>query len=75
MVLSDASMYQVSHNAYIKFEQGVDQKELLFHLFSICEKYCFMLKPSPRYYTSGDKQGQVKSYWFKTFSFYSFSII
>lgn len=34
-----------------------------------------MLKPSPRYYNTSDKQEQVKSYWFKTFSFSSFSTI
>lgn len=75
MVLSDASMYRVSHHAYVKFEQGADQKEFLFHLFDMCKKYSFILKPSPRHYTTGDKKGEVKSYWFKTFSFYSFSTI
>lgn len=69
MVLSDASMYRVSHQAYVKF----DQKEFLFHLFDECKEYSFMLKPSPRYYNK--KQEEVKSYWFKTFSFSSFSTI
>lgn len=75
IVLSDASMYRVSKEAYMKFEQGVNQKEFVFHLFNVCKQYCFMIEPSARYYTSGVKQGEVKSYWFKTFSFRSFSII
>ena len=75
IVLSDATMYHVSKNAYIKFEQGVDQKEFLFHLFDMCKDYCFIIEPSIRYHTSVDKCNQAKSYWFKTFSFPSFSII
>lgn len=42
MVLSDATMYRVSKEALVKFEQGADQKEFLFHLFSECKEYCFM---------------------------------
>lgn len=75
IILSDASMYRVSRDAYLKFEQGAHQKEFLLHLFDICKEYCFMTKPSPRYHVSYEKQGQVKSYWFKTFSFSSFSVI
>lgn len=75
IVLSDASMYRVSKHAYLKFEQGVDQKEFLFHLFDVCKEYCFITEPSARYYTSTQKQGEIKSYWFKTFSFTSFSTI
>lgn len=43
MVLSDASMYRVSHDALIKLEQGAKQKDFLFHLFELFEKYCFMI--------------------------------
>lgn len=75
MVLSDATMYRVSREAYVKFEQGAKQREFIFHLFDMFKGYCFMTKPSPRYYTSDEKQGEVKSYWFKTFSFSSFSSV
>lgn len=75
MVLSDATMYRVSHEALVKFEQGADQKEFLFHLFQECKEYCFMTEPGIRKHIHGPKQGEVKSYWFKTFSHTSFSII
>jgi hypothetical protein len=75
MVLSDATMYRVSREAHLKFEQGANQKEFLFHLFDMLKEYCFMLKPSPRHYVSDKSQVEVKSYWFKTFSFSSSSVI
>lgn len=78
MVLSDATMYRVSHEALVKFELHfvrADQKEFLFHLFQECKEYCFMTEPGIRKHIHGAKQGEVKSYWFKTFSHKSFSII
>ena len=78
MVLSDATMYRVSREALVKFEQGgrsPDQKEFLFHLFQECKEYCFMTEPGIRKHIHGTKKGEVKSYWFKTFSHKSFSII
>lgn len=65
MILGDATMYYVSHNTLIKFEQGVKQKEFLFHLFKMFSRYCFMSEPGIRL----EKEKNVKSYWFKTFSF------
>lgn len=59
-------MYHVSKNAYLKFEQGVKQKEFLFHLYDELKDDSFMQRPEVRY-CSG-KQGSIKSYWFKTFS-------
>ena len=64
--------------ALVKFEQGgrsPDQKEFLFHLFQECKEYCFMTEPGIRKHIHGTKQGEVKSYWFKTFSHKSFSVI
>lgn len=75
MILSDATMYRVSRDAMIKFEQGAKQKEFLFHLFSLFEKYCFMTEPGIRVHNNGPNKGQIKSYWFKTFSHISFSAI
>mgnify|MGYP004505146133 CR=1 FL=1 len=79
MVLSDATMYRVSNEALVKFELHfvrADQKEFLFHLFGAeCKEYCFMTEPGIRKHIHGTKQGEVKSYWFKTFSHKSFSII
>jgi hypothetical protein len=69
MILGDATMYRVSREALIKFEQGYKQKEFLFHLFDIFSPYCFMQKPGVRF----QKNGTVKSFWFKTFSFSDFT--
>lgn len=69
MILGDATMYYVSHDALIKFEQGVKQKEFLFHLFDLFSRYCFMSEPGIRF----EKTSSVKSYWFKTFSFPDFT--
>lgn len=69
MILGDATMYYVSREALIKFEQGVKQKEFLFHLFDLFSNYCFMTEPGIRF----EKETSVKSYWFKTFSFPCFT--
>jgi len=69
MILGDATMYYVSREALIKFEQGVKQKEFLFHLFDMFSRYCFMTEPGIRV----EKKTSVKSYWFKTFSFPDFT--
>lgn len=72
MLLGDATMYHVSREALIKFEQGWKQKEFCFHLFDVFYDYCFMKKPEIRY----DKDGEtIKSYWFKTFSFPDFTLL
>lgn len=70
MILGDATMYHVSRDASIKFEQGVHQKEFCFHLFDLFSNYCFMQQPKPRYVKS---EKIIKSYWFKTFSFPDFT--
>lgn len=69
MILGDATMYHVSREALIKFEQGYKQKEFVFHLFDMFSPYCFMEKAALRY----TKNGDIKSYWFKTFSFPCFT--
>ena len=69
MILDDARMYYVSREALIKFQQGVKQKEFLFHLFDLFSNSCFMTEPGIRF----EKEGGVKSYWFKTFSFSDFT--
>ena len=71
MILGDATMYHVSREAYINFEQGWKQEEFLYHLFDIFSNYCFMQQPSIRL----DNNQKLKSYWFKTFSFPDFSIL
>jgi LAGLIDADG DNA endonuclease family len=75
MVLSDATMYRVSREAYIKFEQGYLQKDFLFHLFELFKGYCFMLQPGARIPKLGHRKNEVKSYWFKTFSHQAFTQI
>ena len=75
MVRRDACMYRQSHEALVQFEQGADQKDFLFHLFQECQEYCFMPESGIWYHLRGPKQGEVKSYWFQTFSHKSFSVI
>ena len=74
MVLSDC-MTRVSHEAYIKFEQGYQQKPFVDHLFEMFKEYCWMTSPGIYVAKNGPRQGQIKSYWFKTFTHYSFSNI
>lgn len=47
MVLSDGSISKKSNNAIIKFEQGYNQKDFLYHLFDIYKDYCFMTAKHP----------------------------
>ncbi len=76
MVFSDASMYRVSTHALLKFEQGYAQKAFIDHLFSLFRAYCFMVEPGIRMdKTKGPRAGLIKSYWFKTVSFHSFSVL
>jgi hypothetical protein len=75
MILSDACMYKKSNHALIKFEQGYIQEEFLIHLFSLFKSYCFMVEPGKRLDLYGERKGLIKSFWFKTFSFYSFDEI
>lgn len=75
MVLSDGSISKKSNNAVIKFEQGYNQKDFLYHLFDIYKDYCFMTNPGERLELRGDRKGLIKSFWFKTFSHQSFTDI
>ena len=68
MILGDASIYRKNREAFIKFEQGYSQKDFLFHLFDVFKIYCFMDEPGKRIDINIDKKGQIKSFWFKTFS-------
>lgn len=69
MLLGDATMYHVSREAYIKFEQERHQKLFADHLFEIFNQYCFMPAPKERL----NRDQTLKSYWFKTFSFPDFT--
>lgn len=71
MVLGDATMYHVSREAYIKFEQGWKQKPFIDHLFEVFRSYSFMQQPRTRY----NREQNPKSYWFKTFSFPDFTTL
>ncbi len=62
MILEDASMYKVSREAYIKFEQGYKQKLFVEHLFTIFRTYIFMEKLGKKLYLSGIDKGKVKSF-------------
>ena len=75
MVLGDATMAKPYKTAHIKFEQGYKQKDFVFHLFQLFSKYCFMEQPGDREEKKGARKGQIKSYWFKTFSHTTFTRI
>lgn len=75
IVLGDAGMQKRGNQAYVKFEQGYLQEAFLFHLFTLFSTYCFILTPGTRYELHGHRTGLVKSFWFKTFSFVSFTEI
>ena len=77
MVLSDASIYKTSREAHIKFEQGYKQKAFLNHLFTLFSLYCFMEKPGKRFFLDKQKlkTDEIKSFWFKTFSYPCFTFI
>ena len=70
MVLGDTSLFKYSKRSGIKFEQGSQQREFLFHLFSLFSNYTFVDVPGQRLHFSSL---HIKSFWFKTFSHYSFT--
>lgn len=73
MVLGDATMYKVSREAYIKFEQGYKQKVFLETLFTIFSRYTFMKEPGKRFSLSSGPEKETKSFWFKSFSHETFT--
>ena len=74
MLLGDATIYKVSKNALIKFEQGYQQESFVYHLFDLFKDYTFMLEPGKRIDLHHPiRKGEVKSYWFKTFSHKTFN--
>ena len=75
LVLGDAGMFRVSTEAGIKFEQGYAQEAFLRHIFDLFATYSFMLIPGKRLELRGSREGLIKSFWFKTFSHYSFTVI
>lgn len=56
IVLSDATIYHISKEAYIKFEQGHIQKEFIEHLFIKMKEYTFMENYSIRYTKNKEQQ-------------------
>ena len=62
MILSDATMYKVSKNALIKFEQGYLQEQFLKYIFELFKLYCFMDEPGIRLELKGIRKGLPKSF-------------
>lgn len=75
MVLSDASLSWTSKEAHMKIEQGHQQQAFVIHLFNLFKDYCFAVSPQAYIAKTGPRAGMVKSYWFKTFSHPSFTLI
>lgn len=65
MIMSDGYIRKHGKYAYIKFEQGVKQKEFLDHLFDLFSNYTFAENYSTRYIPNSK---DIKSYYFKTFT-------
>jgi hypothetical protein len=74
-ILGDASLYRVSKDSKIKFEQGYIHKEYLFHLFDLFKSFSFHDEPYTRYEINGPRKGLIKSYSFRTFSHPAFNSI
>jgi hypothetical protein len=72
MILGDAGIFKKSKKSGIKFEQSFQQKDFLFHLFTLWDLYTFMEMPGQRL---DHKSQTIKSFWFKTFSHYSFTLL
>lgn len=72
MILGDASIYKIGHEAFIKFEQGYQQEEFLRDQFGLFKIYCFSIEPMTRSIQKDGKK-QLKSFYFKTFSHKSFT--
>ena len=72
MVLGDASLFKYSHHSGIKFEQGFQQKEFLFHLYNLFSNYIFMEAPGQRLDLPSKK---ITFFWFTFFSHYSFTTL
>lgn len=62
--LGDAHVFRSSRHAALKFEQGAHQYEFIQHLFILFQQWRWMPTLGIRYTSTGD----IKSYWFKTFS-------
>lgn len=60
-ILGDSSIIKRGKQPYLKFEQGYKHKEYLYHLYSIFKLYCSS-EPKIRY----NKNGTIKSYYFRT---------
>lgn len=75
MVLSDAGLTWTSVHAHMKIEQGYQQVDFVNHLFDLFKEYCFAIAPQAYVPSKGVRKGLPKSYWFKTFSHPSFSLI
>ena len=50
-----------------------DKKEFVYHLFDLFKDYCFAKQVSERPELSGAREGEIKSYWFRTTSHQSFT--
>lgn len=66
-ILGDSSIIKRGKQPYLKFEQGYKHKEYLFHLYSIFKLYCSS-GPKIRY----NKNGAIKSYYFRTVAHIAF---
>lgn len=75
MVLSDAGLSWTSKEAHMKVEQGYQQEAFVTHLFDLFKDYCFAVSPQAYIAKTGPRAGMAKSYWFKTFSHPSFTLI
>ena len=72
MVLGDAGIFKKSKKSGIKFSQSFQQKDFLFHLFTLWDLYTFMEMAGQRL---DHKSQTIKSFWFKTFSHYSLNLL
>lgn len=72
-LLGDACLYRVSKDTKIKFEQGYMHKDYLFSLFDLFKLYTFHEQPYSRIEKKGVREGEIKSYSFRTFTHSTFN--
>lgn len=67
-MLGDATLRVKGNKCSMKFEQGYKNRDYLYHLFEISRRYVFSEGPGKRLELRGERKGEVKSYYFNTFT-------
>lgn len=76
LILGDASLYKTkTEGTKIKIEQGYKHKTYVEHLNVLFKDWTFFKEPYAYIAKKGKRQGQIKSYSFRTFAHPAFDIL